>query len=181
MANFRPTAPAESMEAMMGQFNKFMQELADKRDEKMREFAARVNEERENRQRVQRSVALGISRLSPSAAFSLAASSLAGTSLGLERSYKDAAAAYQREYAAFMKAKTGMLVGGRVMMFRTTSDGEEQKPKPINPRELPAFTFPRPSLAAVVGDGLLDLGLLGAFALVLFFGAYLAFLRYDVR
>ena len=84
----------------------------------------------------------------------LAASTLAGTSLELERKYRDAASAYQREFASFMKAKTGMLTGGRVMMFRSTAGGEEQKPKPINPHELPEFVFPRPRVSYLLSPGI---------------------------
>jgi ABC-type transport system involved in multi-copper enzyme maturation permease subunit len=180
MAEFRPTAPKDSMEQTMAQFNKFMQSIADERDKKMQEFSGRLNEDRENRQRVQRRVALGLARISPSAAFSLAVSSLAGTSVALEGAYKDAAAAYQQSYAAFMKQKTGMLVGGRVMMFRSIDDGGK-KPEPINTHELPEFVFPRPTLAGVAGESLPDMGILALFAIVFFFGSYLAFLRYDVR
>jgi ABC-type transport system involved in multi-copper enzyme maturation permease subunit len=181
MAEFRPSADKDNMEQTMSQFNEFMQKIADERDTKLQEFSGRLNEERENRQRGQRQAALGLARVSPSAVFSLAVSSLAGTSLTLERAYKDAAASYQRSYAAFMKEKTGMLVGGRVMMWRTVEDGESKKPEPINPNDLPEFAFQPPSLAAVVGDSVLDLGLLMLFTIVFFFGSYLAFLRYDVR
>jgi ABC-type transport system involved in multi-copper enzyme maturation permease subunit len=180
MAEFRPSAPKDSMEQTMAQFNQFMQKIADERDKKMQEFSGKLNEERENRQGAQRQVALGLARISPSAVFSLAASSLAGTSVALEQSYKDAAAAYQQSYAAFMKEKTGMLVGGRVMMFRSMND-DGKKPEPINPHDLPEFVFPQPSLAGVFGDCVTDLGLLALFAVVFFFGSYLAFLRYDVR
>lgn len=185
MADFKPSPPQENsgpgdMEKTLAEFNQLMQRIADEREKKMQEFSGRLNEERENRQRVQGRVALGLARVSPSATFSLAVSSLAGTSLALEHYYKDAAAAYQQSYAAFMKEKTGMLTGGRVMMFRSVVE-EGKKPEPINPNDLPAFVFPPMSLAAVIGDSMLDLGLLALFTIVFFFGSYLAFLRYDVR
>ena len=72
-----------------------MQKSADERDKKMQEFSGSLNEERGNRQRAQSRLALGLARISPSASFSLAVSALAGTSLSLERSYKEAATAYQ--------------------------------------------------------------------------------------
>jgi ABC-type transport system involved in multi-copper enzyme maturation permease subunit len=180
MAAYKPSTDQNDMEKTMSEFNQFMQKIADERDVKMQEFSGRLNEERENRQRVQRQVALGLARLSPSATFSLAVSSLAGTSLSLEQAYKEAATAYQRSYAAFMKGKTGMLTGGRVMMFRSVVE-EGKKPEPINPHELPEFVFPKAALAVAVGDSLPDLGILTLFTIVFFFGSYLAFLRYDVR
>ncbi len=180
MAGYKPAAGQDDMEKTMADFNQFMQKIADERDAKMQEFSGQLNEQRENRQRVQRRVALGLARFSPSATFSLAVSALAGTSLSLEEEYKEAAVAYQRDYAAFMMQKTGMLTGGRVMMFRSVVD-EGKKPQPINAHELPEFVFPKPALAGTVTESLPDIGILMLFTIVFFFGSYLAFLRYDVR
>ena len=180
IAGFKPSVKQDDMEQTLAQFNQFMQKIADDRDTKMQELSGRLNEDRENRQRVQQHLALGLARLSPSATFSLAVSALAGTSLSLEHSYRDAATSYQQSYAKFMKEKTGMLTGGRVMMFRSVVE-EGKKPEPINPHELPEFIFPSSTLATVVGESVLDFGLLILFTIVFFFGSYLAFLRYDVR
>ncbi len=181
LAEFKPEpAEKEEPQKVLEKFNQFMQKAADERDKKMNEFTERLNEERENRQREQQAVSLGLARISPSATFSLAASSLAGTSLSLEHRYKDAASAYQKEYAAFMKEKTGMVTGGRVMMFRTIVD-DGKKPEPINPNELPVFSYIPPSLGVVIEDSIINFGLLAFFSLLFFAGSYVAFLRYDVR
>ena len=80
-----------------------------------------------------------------------------------------------------MKEKTGMLLGGfRIMAFRST-DGEHAKKDPINPREIPPFIFKSVPFKDVFGSALIDLGILALFNLVFFAGAYVAFLRYDVR
>lgn len=179
MSEFTP-ATGMQPDKIMEEFNKFMQNIADERDGKMQKFSSALNEERENRQRAQQNLALGLARISPAAAFSLAASTFAGTSLTLERSYKDAAAEYQKSFAAFMKEKTGMLTGGRMMVLRSIVD-DQKKPEPINPHELPKFNYQPPAIASVLQAGMLDLGLLVFFNLIFFLGSYIAFLRYDVR
>ena len=80
-----------------------------------------------------------------------------------------------------MKEKTGMLLGGfRIMAFRS-GDGQEAKKDPINPREIPPFVYASTPLQDVTGAALVDLGVLALFNLVFFAGAYVAFLKYDVR
>ena len=179
MSGFKPSATGDPS-AMVSEFNKFMSGLADARDQKMRELSDRLNEERSNAQRRQQAIAFGIARISPAAAFSLAATFLAGTSLDLQNRYRREAMAYQEEFGKFMLAKTGVKLGGRVMVFRSESDNGA-KPKPIDPQELPAFRFTPATLANVFPGAMLDLGLLVLFNLVFFAGAFVGFLRFDVR
>ena len=111
----------------------------------MKELSTQLNEERANKQSVQEALAFGIARFSPSACFSLAAATLAGTSLGLKEHYRNAAMDYQQTYAKFILEKTGVNPGGG-MVFRMMTDNGE-KPKPINPQELPPFVYQPPMLA----------------------------------
>jgi len=179
LSNFKPTALGDPQK-MMDEFHKFMQTQADERDKKMREFSARLNEERENRQAIQERLAFGLARISPTATFSLAATRLAGTSLVLKEHYHDATEGYQIEYGKFMLAKTGMNPGGNMIVFKVTNDTGE-KPKPIDAHELPEFHYVPMTFADVFPQALLDLLLLAGFNLALFVVAYVAFLRYDVR
>ena len=179
MTAFKPASTSD-MSAMISEFNKFMSGLADERDSKMRELSNRLAEERTNAQRRQQGLAFGLARISPAAAFSLAATALAGTSLNLENRYHDAAVACQDVFGKFMFQKTGLKLGGRVIAFKNTV-GQDEKPRPIDPNELPAFQFTSASLPDVLYPALPDLGLLAVFNLVFFAGACLAFRRYDVR
>ena len=177
MSNWKPTE--KEPEKMMKEFQKFTQGQGDAREKKIQEFSARLNEERENRQAVQERLAFGLARISPTATFSLAATRLAGTSLSLKGHYRDAAQGYQQDYAKFMLAKTGMNPGG-MLVFRVTSDNGE-KPKPVDPHELPEFRYNPMKLGDVFPGAVLDILLLIGFNIVLFGLAYLGFLRYDVR
>ncbi len=176
MANFKSTSP-EPMK-QMEDFQKMMQNQTDEREKKMDEFSGRLNEDRANRQAEQERLALTIARLSPSAVFSLAATSLAGTSLDLKDHFRREATAYQSVYASFMKEKTGMIPGGRMMM-RIQVGGEE--PKPINPTEMPAFVYHPLQLSDVLSGSMINMGILIVFNILFLIGAYVAFLRYDVR
>ena len=105
---------------------------------------------------------------------------MAGTSLDLPEHYRSEVDAYQERFSAFQKEKTGRNAGG-IRMVVQIGNAEEEGPGPIDPAELPAFVFHPPGLGRVVQAGLFDLTLLALFNLVLFAGAFVAFLRYDVR
>jgi ABC-type transport system involved in multi-copper enzyme maturation permease subunit len=164
---------------VMPKFQAFMQEISDDRQKKMDELSSRLNEERANKQAVQEGVAFGLARISPSACFSLAAANLAGTSLRLKTHYLNAAREYQTVYSKFILGKTGINPGGG-MVFRMTSDAD-QKPKPIDPQELPTFEYRAPMLAEVFPAAVQDIALLLLFCLVFFAVAHIAFRRYDLR
>ena len=167
----------ESMQDWMREFQAFISERGQIRSDNMSEFAGRINEERSNRESVQQKLALGIARVSPTSVFSLVAAQLAGTSLELEHRYRESANRYQEQFAQFRQEKTGDAPG---VMFRIGTE-EEEEPEPIDPHELPVFEFQRPSAAETVSGSLLDLGLLIGFNVLFFAGAFVAFLRYDVR
>jgi ABC-2 type transport system permease protein len=179
MNGFKPATTGDPQK-MMQEFQKFMQDLGDARDKKMQELASRLNEERTNRQAVQEHLALGLARVSPTATFSLAATRLAGTSLTLKDHYHNAAVGFQGDYAKFMLAKTGMNPGGNMVVFRMTSDND-QKPKTIDPHEMPEFQYVPMTFGEVLPQAMLDLLLLIGFNIFLFAVAYVAFLHYDVR
>lgn len=146
--------------------------------EKMDLLTKQLNEQRENKATQRQKLALAIARLSPAASFSLAAADLASTSLGLRASYLDAAKMYQTEYARFMKSKNAGDTGFR---FSIHAGAPEEEPEPIEPDELPAFEYEQPDASETIAAALPDLGLLALFNIVFFAGAFIAFLRYDVR
>ena len=58
---------------------------------------------------------------------------------------------------------------------------DEEEPPPIDPYELPVFEYQEPSSSTLINEALLDVGLLLLFNVFFFVGAFVAFLRYDVR
>ncbi|MBI5471760.1 MAG: ABC transporter permease [Ignavibacteriae bacterium] len=179
MTKFQPSSSSDP-QRMASEFQKLMQEMADKRDARMKQLSDRLNEERTNAQQVQRGLAFGIARVSPAATFALATTALAGTSLDLEYLFRDAALAYQQAYAGFMFKKTGVNLSRGMIIMRTES-GDPEKPKSINANELPVFTYSERGVSEVMQAVLPDIGLLLLYNVLFFAGAFVAFLRYDLR
>jgi len=178
MASFSPSKTGD-MQAMVGEFQKFMGSITDERQKKIDDFSSQLDEERSNRQAFQSSVALGIARVSPSAAFSLAASALAGTSVSMKGRYLNAARGYQQTFGKFLLDKTGMNPGGG-MVFRVRTDDRE-KAAPIDTHELPVFVYQPAVLADVLPDAVTDAGLLALCVIIFYAAAHAAFRRYDLR
>jgi len=170
-----PGTPGESREDRRRRFRAFMTELADARTEKLDAFAQRLNEDRYNRDLSRQHLALGIARVSPASVFTLAATNLAGTSLDLKNRFDAAARSYRESYARFIKEKTGSSSSFWWM------GAQNQNAPDINPNELPVFEYKEVPVSDHVTSALPDLGLLLLFNLVFFTGAFVAFLRYDVR
>lgn len=166
-----------------GQFMADMQEFTRQQqvdfDASMLVLTEQLNEQRENKSNVQQDLALALARISPTASFSLAAADLASTSLSLRKSYMEAANAYQSSFAQFMQSKDADSQGFRYM--RHGNDEEVEEPEPIDTRELPEFTYEQPKASEAIAASLPDLGLLLLFNIVFFAGAFVAFLKYDVR
>jgi ABC-type transport system involved in multi-copper enzyme maturation permease subunit len=178
MASFSPSKTTD-MRAMVEEFQKFMSTVADERQKKIDDFSSRLDEERSNREAFQSSVALGISRISPSAAFSLAASALAGTAVSMKDRYLEAARGYQQTFGKFLLDKTGMNPGGGMVFRMRTGDGE--KPAPIDTHELPVFVYTPAVLADVFPPAAADMALLVLCVIIFYAAAHAAFRRYDLR
>lgn len=172
----------EATERRQNKLNEFLQKVNDENNEKVENLTSRLNEERRNIQIKQEKLAFGISRVSPTAVFTLAATTICGTSLELRTHYQERAAAYSESFAEFIRGKTGRNIGGQRIIIRLKAEEEKKKPpQPINPREIPEFTYQSPELSFILQDALPDMAILLLFNLIFFCGAFLAFLRYDLR
>jgi ABC-type transport system involved in multi-copper enzyme maturation permease subunit len=163
----------KDMNAAVDQLLKYYNDMNDELAKKNQEVLDRLDERRRNEEARQQRIAFGLARISPASAFSLAATNMAGTSVDLKRHYMEEALRYREIYARFLREKEGDP--------KETVRPPQQKPKPINPPELPVFLFEQPSVKDVVRDSVPDLGVLAIFNIVFFAGAFTAFLRYDVR
>lgn len=179
MAKFKPVN-SDDPEKMVEEFNRFMENIADERDQKEKTFNARINEERDNKLRRQQRLSFDLARISPSTSLTLAATSLAGTSLELKNHFADEASKYQKAFGDFMVDKTGSNPGGRMMMMKIKL-GEEKETEQIDPNELPVFQYKPLSLAHSVEAAFPDLGLLAIYNLLFIAGSFRAFGRYDLR
>jgi len=179
MSNYQVPPGAPMQQAIRG-FQAFMADLNESRDKKTREFARRLEEDRQNKQSVQEQVAFGLARVSPSATFSLAAMTLSGTGIHLKDEFTRSAQRYQQAFSEFLKEKTGVTPSGG-LIFRVSTDSTTKAKPQVQLAEIPVFTFDQPMLSAILGNAAIDFSILVLFNLVFFVGAFVAFLRYDVR
>ena len=132
-------------------------------------YVNRLFEERYNEQDKQEKLALGISRISPTAVFTLAATELCGTSIELRNNYREKTAAYAKIYEKFLEEK------------QNQDNAEGNNSQAVNTEEIPLFVYESHELPVIIQRALPDMGILALFNLIFFCGAFTAFLRYDLR
>ncbi len=176
---FKPSSNGD-MEKMLQEFEEFMDDLGKSRNEKMQEYTNRLNEQRLNKQIEQQKLAFGFSRLSPSAVFTFAVTRLAGSFIDLNQHFLQQAGEYQAQFLQFMKSKTGIVPDKGAVIMKLNDDNSKQE-TPINLMELPEFNYQDFAFTNSIQSALLDIFLLVMLNVVLFFAAFLAFSRYDVR
>ena len=138
-------------------------------DKEVGNYVNRLFEERYNEQDKQEKLALGISRISPTAVFTLAATELCGTSIELRNNYREKAAAYSKIYEKFLEEK------------QNQDNAEGDNSQAVNTEEIPLFVYESHELPVIIQRALPDMGILALFNLIFFCGAFTAFLRYDLR
>lgn len=150
------------------------------------EFAATVNEDLRNKKAEQERFAFMLSRLSPASAFQLAAMNLAGTDISLKSRYEDALTTYRPVFTTYKDKKqkeNGGMGGIRITMDSDTGvkiDTGREKGV-LDTSDMPRFEHPVHTYRDAVTPAIVDFGLLGIFSLAAFAGAFVRFLRYDVR
>jgi len=179
MSNFR--TDSQDPQEFLKDFNAFMGELSDVRQQKIDAFEERLNEEFNNRVDYRKSVALRIARLSPYAVFSLIATNLSGTSLELKSGFLNQAETYQNTYSDFIQSKTGSSGGGFRIVLSNRSDQSEQKEEPIDPGELPVFEMHQNTAIETIKSSIPDLLLLIIINLLVFGTGFMRFRSYDLR
>lgn len=123
-------------------------------------------------------VAFRLSRLSPSSSYQIAAMSLAGTNVDVKSRYEAAMHDYHSAFTSFVNAKREeerLRRRGRGPGSRDDSD------EPLDLTELPRFQPPEYTFKEAVSSVIIDAGLLMLYSILAFAGAFVAFLRYDVR
>jgi len=148
------------------------------------EFNRKLNEELRNEKAAQERLAFTLSRFSPASSYQLTAMNLAGTNTTLKQRHEEAIADYRDQYSAFALQKREeeraaqrerqRSQGGGLMMLGSSDET-------IDASEMPRFVAPVESTAQALQPSVIDLGLLSLYGLLAFAGAFVAFLRYDVR
>ncbi len=149
-------------------------------------YEVRLMEDWDRRKATQQRLALTLSRFSPAAAYQLAAQTLAGTDLSLKPRNEEAMRTYRKEFNQYVDEKQAE--GGHVGGIQI-SIGSDEGMKITTSRDnagldiddRPRYTLPQQQLAAVIQPAVTDFGLLAFGTILLFAGAFVSFLRYDLR
>ena len=153
-------------------------------------YDMRLREDLRQRKLAQEKLAFALSRFSPASSYQLGAMALAGTDIRVKTRYEDAINNYRNQFYQYVdekKEETGDK--GQIMMAISLSDdgnqsmsiGGSRSKEKLDVSAVPRFAAPEMALKEVVEPVIVDFGLLILYALLAFTGAFIAFLRYDVR
>lgn len=146
---------------------------------------ARINEDLRNKRAVQQRLAFSLARLSPPAAFHLGAMTVAGSDPEVKDRYEEAAAANREEFQKFIESKSGESGPPGIKIAISSENGLKidmpREMGAIDPAELPGFAPPVFSLGNTLAGVVVDIGILLLGTIIAFGGAFVSFLRYDVR
>jgi ABC-type transport system involved in multi-copper enzyme maturation permease subunit len=144
----------------------FQTKLTDKIDEKN----AAIERDYQVKMRQQQKLAVNLSRVSPASALMFASMSLARTGVDEHERFLNSVKTYKPIFTKW--------INERMMKNINFSSGEQPKP---DLSDMPQHEFMPEDLGASITRMLPDLGLM-VFLIILFFvGAYVSFIRYDVR
>jgi ABC-type transport system involved in multi-copper enzyme maturation permease subunit len=149
-------------------------------------FESKLAADLRRRREAQERLGLSLGRFSPAAAYQLAAMSLAGTGIELKSRYEDALSEYRERFKQFIEKKQEESGHAGGIMISITSEGgfdinQSREGPGLDFGELPRFDAPQTTYAAALAPAVTDLGLLAFYTVVAFAGAFVRFIRYDVR
>jgi hypothetical protein len=149
------------------------------------ENARRLTEDLRNRKFAQERLAFTLSRFSPVSAYQLAAMSLGWTDIDLKTRYEDGLTAFRTVFNQHKEQKqkeSGATGGIRISVdSKTGVKIDTGREIALDLTGLPEYTHTRPTLGESIGPVVIDFGLMALYSLLAFAGAFVMFLRYDVR
>ena len=147
--------------------------------------ALTLREELRNKKRLQEQLAFSISRISPVSAYQLAMMDLAATDIYLKSRYEDALSEYRTTFNQYKEAKRkeSGATGGLRITFDSNAGmkidvGREMA---LDLSGIPIFQTAGIEFAPSSSSTLWDFGILIFLSIISFAGAFISFLRYDVR
>jgi ABC-type transport system involved in multi-copper enzyme maturation permease subunit len=160
----------EDQKAYQEKFKKFLEDFQQEATSKIDENNAALERDYQARKRSQERLAINISRISPASALTFSTMSLARTGLDEHERFLASVRAYKPIFTRWANAK--MM---RNLNFQT---GEAAK---VVLDDMPQHKFEPESLNKSLARAIPDFGLMIFLIIVFFTGAYVSFLKYDVR
>lgn len=149
-------------------------------------FETRLQEDLRYRKAAQQRLAFSLSRISPASAYRLAAMTLAGTDVGIKTRNEEALNTYREDFVAYVDRKLEQdgMSGALTISFSSDDGlkiGNSRTDQVLDISDMPLYAHPVTRLSSLLQSLIVDIGLLAVFTLVTFAGAFVSFLRYDVR
>jgi ABC-type transport system involved in multi-copper enzyme maturation permease subunit len=149
------------------------------------ENSRKLTEESRNRKLVQERLAFALSRVSPVSAFQLAVMNLAATDINVKNRAEDALTAFRSTFNQYKEQKqkeSGGIAGLRISVDSNKGVKiDVGREIALDLSGLPQYQPVNASFGQVVALTLPDIGILGICSLLAFAGAFVSFLKYDVR
>ncbi|UCE04363.1 MAG: ABC transporter permease subunit [bacterium] len=151
------------------------------------EYSRTLHEDLRNRKAVQERLGFTLSRFSPVSAFQLSTMNLAGTDIHLKARYETALEQYHKTFVDYIEKKqqeSGGGMGGIRISFSSEtgfkySFGPDKGNLDIG--DMPRFQGIKHSISDLFVPIIIDIALLLFYNIAAAVGAFVAFLRYDVR
>lgn len=150
------------------------------------EFQIKLHDDLRHRKAEQERLAFTLSRFSPASSYQLGAMSIAGTDIMAKSRNEDAMNEYRTRFIDYVgKKEDESGNSGAIMISFSTEDGMDvsspREQGTLDISDLPQYEPPKTNFADSVAPAIADFGLLSIFTIVAFAGAFVRFLRYDVR
>jgi hypothetical protein len=156
---------AQDQKAFQDKARKFQEDFLHEMTSKTDEYNAALERDYQTRMRSQERLAIDLSRISPASALTFSTMSLARTGLDEYNQFLESIRAYRIIYSEWMRPR--MLLSG-----------DQGK---VNIGDMPQYEYKPEALGKSFARTLPDIGLMAFLIIVFFAGAYVSFLKYDVR
>ncbi len=167
----QPKQPGEDPKIFQDKFKKYVGDLQQELTGKIDENNAALERDYQIRKNAQVSLAVNLSRISPASALMFSTMSLARTGLDEHQRFLASIRAYKPIFTKWINPK--MMESINFQTGETTGK--------VSLSEMPQHKFEPESLGKSLARTMPDFGLMLGLILVFFAGAYISFLRYDVR
>jgi ABC-type transport system involved in multi-copper enzyme maturation permease subunit len=152
-------------------------EFNKKQEEHLGTESRRIDQDYVRAQANQETWTRRVARLSPSASLTYASIDLANSGMQRQKSFLTACGEYQDAFAAYTRGKIRD-------EQRALARGQHPQTGPngkLDLSDMPQMRYSEDPLGTIIHRAAFDVVLLGVLACVFFVGAYVSFLRYDVR
>lgn len=178
MRNFskeNPKKENETSEEYMKRYREYINEQSSINLKEIEESNARIDSDYESKKELQRTIALNISKISPSSILKYITMKLSRTDIESHYRLKNAVSNYQNSFADFSNALEKEYNEKRYEYYRTKEDEK------VDISGMPVFKYKKESLKESFMEILFDLLILVLFSILFFTLAYFSFRKYDVR